>query len=116
MIKISVDEGYAFDFLSILTIKKDKTTNRQAGVYAFDTALSIIEQLGVTRYSEIIASREYKNLNKANELVFDLINKIRDGDDSISANQVDTANNLRFECKKDLQKRFFNTETKEIKI
>ncbi|MCX8519543.1 MAG: hypothetical protein ORN21_05370 [Methylophilaceae bacterium] len=112
MINLIVDEAYAFDYLSILHIKKNNTL---ADSINFDNcSATIISQVGHALYKTIIASEQYNNLIKANQLVYDQIEKVRMGN-KLDAKEVDDANMLRFKYKIELQKVFFNTELIEQK-
>jgi len=111
MINLSVDEAYAFDYLSILHVKKElnsKLTNNWQ--YCFS---SIENQVGKDLINIIINSNEYSNMIKANQITFDAVEKARYG--SITAKEVDEANMLRYKRKLELQAKFFNNELSESK-
>lgn len=111
MISISVDEAYAFDYLSILFIKKN--INSDCYDHWVDCYSYIENQLGKNKMIEIINSIEYIDLIKANQLTFDAVEKARYG--SITAKEVDQANMLRYDKKNQLQQKFFSKDIKEIK-
>jgi hypothetical protein len=112
MINLSVDEAYVFDYLSILQIKKNNTL---IDLRNFDNcATSIMSQIGKQLFNKVVASEQYANLVKTNQLVYDQIEQIRGGT-NLSAKEVDDANMLRFKYKKELQKIFFNTNLVEQK-
>jgi hypothetical protein len=108
MINLLVDECYAFDYLSILQVKRniDENKNKKAWKDCFDYIKS---QLGEEKFTEIIQSLEYNNLYKSNLLTFDAVAKARAGGD-ISAKEVDDCNMDRYHCKIKLQKAFFPNE------
>lgn len=109
MINLLVDEGYAFDYLSILQVKQNNNCrNNYEQVYQ-----SIMSQ--IPNMSQILESQEYQQMIQANQLTFELVDKARYGDNQITAKQVDEANMLRYNCKCKLQQRFFNTEVTESK-
>jgi len=104
MININVDEGYAYDFLAILNVKKNKALNNSQE--AFDVCDEHIKkQVGKELHLLILNSNEYKSLLKANEETFDAVEKARYG--SISAKEVDNLNMKRYHCKILLQNKFF---------
>ena len=115
MIDIAVDEAYAFDMLSILAVKYDKTEN-EGNLKKFNLFESEIEQkVGKGLFYDVVVSMEYSNLYHANLKLFELIDQIKT-DDSIKAKKIDDLNYARWEAKRDLQKKFFNQEIKEVKI
>lgn len=112
MISINVDEGYAYDFLAILNVKKNKALNNSEE--AFRICFKQIEnQVGPILHSAILNSNEYKSLLEANEETFNAVEKARYG--SISAKEVDNLNMKRYHCKISLQKKFFMTDASEQK-
>jgi hypothetical protein len=50
---------------------------------------------------------------EANQITFDAVEKARYGE--ITAKEVDQANMLRYQKKCELQKKFFNSNMKEVK-
>ena len=111
MINLLVDEAYAFDYLSILHIKKN--INQQVESSWKGCFNYIKEQIGENAMQEIIDSKEYYGMIDANQITFDAVEKARYG--SITAKEVDEANMLRYKKKCELQKKFFNSNMKEIK-
>lgn len=117
MIKLSLDEGYVFDILSILHVKMKKASNDNLNKVSSSfkaMEIEIISQIGEKKYAEVISSQEYNNLFKANEKTFNLVDKVKQ--DNGLAKEVDDANYERYLCKIDLQKKFFNNQISEIKI
>lgn len=111
MIKLYVDECFAFDYLSILEVKNsfDKKNQR-----AYENCYSNLkEELGI-KFDVIINSKEYKDLLLANEKTFYAIEKVRRGLD-ITAKEVDDCNMERYNAKVYLQKVFFSGDMAEIK-
>jgi hypothetical protein len=108
MIKIPVDEAYALDYLSILQVKSERlglknlTVNRDH----WRVLGSIIEQLDSDRSREIFSSSEYNLLYKTNQLLFDTIGTLREKG-GVTAEEIDKLNLKRFECKQELQRKFF---------
>lgn len=117
MINLLVDEAYAFDYLSILHIKKEKNKNIEN---TWEQCFSYIgKQIGVQKMQEVISSEEYEDLIKANQMTFDAVEKARRSDhfreSQITAKEVDNANMLRYQRKLELQGKFFNNILTEIK-
>jgi hypothetical protein len=112
MIKITVDEAYAFDYYSILHLKYN---NGYLSLETLQIAKNdLIENLGNEIAETILASDEYKEVYEANKLTFDAVDKAKD--DSVPASYVDKCNYKRMLAKKELQSKFFNTNLSEIKI
>lgn len=112
MVKISVDEAYAFDMLAISEIKR-------GGKSAIPQPLSVlvgelVNQLGQELFETVTDSAEYKHLHNANLYTFNLIETLR-RKDYVSPKKIDDANMMRFRAKEALQKKFFGTELTEIK-
>lgn len=112
MINIKVDEAYAYDYLAILDVKKKKNLNNSAKVFN-ECFLNIEKQVGDSLHAQIINSKEYENLLNANLQTFEGVEKARYG--LISAKELDNYNMQRYICKKELQKKFFNSEVLEQK-
>ena len=111
MINLLVDEAYAFDYLSILHVKKN--INQQVESSWKECFDYIKNQIGENTMQEIINSKEYHGMIDANQITFDAVEKARYGE--ITAKEVDKANMLRYEKTCELQKKFFNSNMKEIK-
>jgi len=111
MINLLVDEAYAFDYLSILHVKK--TVNTLVEKIWKDSFSNIEKQIGQKKMQEIIYSKEYQNMIEANQITFDAVEQARYG--KITAKEVDEANMLRYRRKKELQKKFFNKNLLEYK-
>jgi hypothetical protein len=111
MINLYVDEGYAFDFLSILEIKKNKSTQSMKNWQnCFDYLKS---QLPKNIFNLIINSQEYAHMIAINKKTFDAVEKARYG--QITAKEVDNANMERYFAKINLQNKFFSNKTTEEK-
>jgi hypothetical protein len=118
MIKISLDEAYVFDLLSILDLKRNKSTKKednQKHIENYNNLYDeISEQITDIKMHQIIKSQEYKDLVDINSKVFDLVDlgKDQEGLAKITA----MANYDRFILKNKLQKKFFKNPLKEAKI
>jgi beta-N-acetylglucosaminidase len=115
MIQLSVDEGYAFDKLSILQVKvdMDPTDSVRQGQY-FQCVEQIAGQISHMKFDEIISSLEYKDLYDANLQTFRLVDLAKE--DKVAASEVDRSNYRRHLSKARLQKRCFNEATTEVKV
>lgn len=112
MIKITVDEAYAFDYYSILHLKYD---NGYLPPEILQIAKNdLTDSLGEDLVTKILDSNEYNDVYEANKLTFDAVDKAKD--DSVPASYVDKCNYKRMLAKKGLQSKFFNTNLSEIKI
>lgn len=111
MINLQVDEAYAFDYLSILHVKKSINNNVEPAWK--DCFLHIQNQIGFPKMEQIINSKEYQNMIEANQITFNAVEKARY--QNISAKEVDEANMLRYKRKIELQKKFFNNNLIETK-
>lgn len=114
MINLPVDEGYAFDYLSILALKwaYDPTNKDKLNIFTLVTT-QIHNQLG-DLFLLIRESDEYKELASANRETFELVDLAKE--DKVKASDVDKANYKRYLKKIALQKKFFSTEITESKI
>ena len=78
MIKISLDEAYVFDLLSIYAVKIDNSEGdkKKQNLKNYELlAKEIQNEIGVAKFSEIIFSDEFKSLKDANQIVFDLVDR-----------------------------------------
>ena len=111
MINLNVDEAYAFDYLSILEIKKEKSSNNKQWL---DCCLYLQNQFESEKWLSIINSEEYKNMIKANLLTFDAVDKAKNNE--VTAQHVDYCNYQRHAAKQNFQKKFFTSDLSELKI
>lgn len=111
MISILLDEGYVFDYLSILEIKSNKNGDKRNYNLC---KKRIISQIGLYEFLEIESSEEYKELLEANLNTFNLVDAVK-SDPCLGA-EVDKSNYERFLKKQALQKKFFGSVGNEIKI
>lgn len=112
MVNLFVDEAYAFDYLSILEIKKNiNKENTKAWSFCYDY---LMKQFEYHRWMVMINSEEYKNMVKANFLTFDAVDKAKNN--LVTAQYVDQCNYQRYIAKKDFQSKFFNNNLNENKI
>ncbi len=97
------DEGFVFDYLAILQVKQYHMSGMTDHVDRCKA--NIKSQIGLSKFSEIYHSQEYKNLFDANMETFQAVEKARYGE--ISAKEVDDCNMKRYNAKVALQKKFF---------
>lgn len=118
MLQISLDEAYVFDILSIHHVKLDKASDNpdkyDVVKKSFDFLSDEIKnQIGEPTFLLILNSDEYINLKRANEIVFDLVDRANETELSrITAE----ANLNRFRLKTKLQDKFFSQKLTEIKL
>jgi hypothetical protein len=108
---ILVDGAYMMDYLSIIEVKLKAGLNVD-GDRHFEHAYN---QLGLDSLEKIVSSDEYITLRKANEDLFIAIESVRNQDGKIDVKEFDRLNQVRHECKKALQKKFFEGDLTEIK-
>ena len=116
MLKISVDEAYVFDMLSVFDVKlKNLTVEKLLKTIEkySDMREEVIDQIGKDKYNQITSSIEYQKMVYANQRVFDLIDESKN--DTGLAKITDDANYERYVAKMAFQKRFFETELTEVK-
>lgn len=115
MLYIDVDEGYAFDFLSILDVKKMKLgTSPSTEEYWNRVYVNLCDEIGKSTVDLILKSPEYASCVDANSKMFDLVDLAKA--DKVTARESDRGNYARCEAKKALQKKFFGNDISEIKI
>jgi hypothetical protein len=116
MIKITVDEGAAFDALSILDVKYE--SGKDAMLISANWHLlrnEIVAQIGEEKFNTIVESAEYKNLVRKNRETFHLVDEIGESGEGL-AKRAHSANMERYEAKKKLQKTFFTGKLREVKL
>ena len=117
-IKVSLDESYCYDMLSILLVKVKKASNEKREK-AFDNWLKMstemAAEIGNAKHSVVIDSVEYKNLYDVNDRLYDLVDAVKK--DPCLGKQLDDEVYNRYLAKKALQERFFpEVELKEQKF
>jgi len=116
MLKISLDEAYVFDMLSVFDVKiKNLDGEKLAKTIEkmSDMIEEVIEQISEEKYGKIVSSLEYKKMVEANQRVFDLIDQSKH--DTGLAKITDDANYDRHIAKMAFQKRFLDSELTEVK-
>lgn len=112
MIKITVDEAYAFDYYSILKLKKENGSDIDQVIDVIKS--DIINCIGEIKFDSIIKSKEYLNLYLSNKDTFEAVDKAKTN--QVLASYVDKCNYLRMIYKKELQTKFFLTDLSEVKL
>jgi hypothetical protein len=106
MINLEVDEGYAFDYLSILHVKNKKINCKKITELYKQCFAHVRSQINNDIFwNKILSSKEYKKLIFLNLKTFNAVEKARYG--TITAKEVDNLNMERFFAKKQLQEKFF---------
>ena len=112
MINLLVDEAYAFDYLSILEVKKEKS---KISNDTWNTChMYLKNQFDSQKWLSIINSEEYKDMIKANQLTFIAVDKAKNNE--VTAQYVDYCNYQRHVAKQNFQKKFFTSDLSELKI
>jgi len=112
MINLKVDEAYAFDYLSILEVKKIKSAKSHD---AWSDCLTYLKnQFSQEKWFLIINSEEYRKMIQANQLTFNAVDKAKNNE--VTAKEVDYCNFQRHTAKQNLQKKFFNKDLNEQKF
>jgi hypothetical protein len=114
MISLIVDESYAYDYLSILSIKDHKKKCSQSAENFKVCYKNIEAQVGTELHLKILNSNEYSDLRSVNSETFDAVDKAKT--DQVNASFIDSLNYKRYLCKKNLQDKFFDLPQKEDKI
>lgn len=116
MIKISLDEAYVFDMMSVFDVKIKKLTGEKLFTtlekYS-EMKEEVVNQIGFDKFNEIILSDEYKRMIDANCKVFELIDDSKN--DTGLAKITDDANYERHLAKMSLQEKFFENKLTEVK-
>jgi hypothetical protein len=112
MLNLKVDECYAFDYMAILFIKRNKSI--QALKTWEDCYRYIRDQLDEKFFNEIIDSKEYEDMIDANQKTFNMVERAKNN--SCTAMDVDKCNYGRHRAKEKFQEKFFGTPMSEIKI
>jgi len=112
MINLLVDEAYAFDYLSILEIKKNKNPKNYGNWFSCYTYLQ--NQFDNNKWTSMISSLEYKEMIKANQSTFEAVDKAKNN--LVTAKDVDFCNYQRHLAKQKFQQKFFNSNLSETKI
>jgi hypothetical protein len=112
MINLKVDEAYAFDYLSILYIKRNHSD--LALNSWIDCGEVLKSQLNIELYDSIINSPEYNLMIQANQKTFEMVDLAKE--DKCTARDVDKCNFERYKAKINLQNKFFKKSVSEVKI
>jgi hypothetical protein len=103
MIKLKVDEGYAFDYLAILEVKKNNNPDQTELWLNCSAYLS--SQFSKQFWHNLISSKEYEDMVLVNQKTFDAVDKARYGE--ITAKEVDDFNMERYNAKQRFMNKFF---------
>ena len=111
MITLKVDEAYAFDYLSILEVKKEKTNDSSEWL---DCMHHLASQFDFDFFQKMMFSEEYQDMIKANKLTFEAVDKAKTNE--VTAKDVDYCNFQRHLAKENFQRKFFGSNLSEKKI
>jgi hypothetical protein len=112
MLNLIVDEGYAYDFLSILHVKVIKKICDENLYKKYFSQIEL--QVGVHLHKLITNSKEYKDCIQINEDIFNMVDLAKS--DQVSASTVHNLNYKRYNAKITLQKTWFpSSQTTEAK-
>ena len=114
MMKIEVDEAYAFDMLAIMELKAEYSPTDMNKIIKEEFLKTIRKQLGNELTSDIRASYEYSQLLDANRKAYLLVDRIF-ADEEFSAHLVHNANMERYQWKRKIQHNFFGQDLNEQK-
>jgi hypothetical protein len=112
MVFLNVDEAYAFDYLSILEVKKIKTAKSYDAWN--ECYIYLKNQFTEDKWFLMINSEEYRKMIEANQLTFEAVDKAKNNE--VSAKEVDYCNFQRHSAKQNFQKKFFNKNLTEEKF
>lgn len=128
-LKCSKSAANWFDDLSVMNVKIVMSNDNYLKEKNRETFEKLGEeiriQVGDKLYRAILESKEYRELFKLNEEIFELIDLLRQTKSEDPHNykllskcgvKIDKKNTERFFAKKELQSRFFDSEIKEIKL
>lgn len=127
---IDQDPGKILDELAILNVKLEKSSGleKDKNIDNFtQLARQIIDNIGKTKYDEILNSDEYHDLYRENLEIFMLVDRLNGLKkphilmipDKVLAKiaiEINDRNYNRYLAKIAIQKKFFNTEISEVKI
>ena len=118
MIKISVDESFGYDLLSIAQVKYRKTVSNATLANLSRLLEEMATQVESSIHAQILSSPEYASLKQANQDLFDIFDEMKlPGKTECFDLKADRLNYRRHECKIALQKRFFpNSPLTEVKL
>lgn len=118
MIKISVDESFGYDLISIAQVKFLKSPSN-ATIANLERLLGEMEsQIDPLLHKQVLSSPEYADLREANLYLFDIFDEMKRPDKTECYDlKADRLNYRRFECKRALQAKFFpQSALTEIKL
>jgi hypothetical protein len=107
--------GFHYDYLSILGVKHDKTSNPKALEDYKQCCIDLRTQIGDEKFESMLHSNEYLELYEANSCLFDLVDAIKK--DKSLGQALDAQVYVRWQKKKALQEKFYpESEYSEIKV
>jgi hypothetical protein len=98
MILLPCDEAFAFDYLAILYTKRDRNLAVEKEIKKVEMSL----KAQIHNIDDVLASKQFDVLSKANESTFDAVAKA-------GKTPVQIANHARYKAKQSLQRKFWPT-------
>ena len=114
MLKITVQEAFAFDLLSIYLLKVIKNSSDINNENYSRLLQELYFELGVQKVNTILNSIEYRELFQTNQNIFELVDKVKFN--PCLGKKLDTENFTRYQKKQSLQKKYFNSIFTEQKF
>lgn len=117
MIKISVDEGAAFDILSIACIKAVMNPQNSDGDANMEKIwYEICVAIGREIATKVISSPEYRELMEANTKIYVKIDSLKIFERVGDAKVIDELNHSRYVAKQKIQQKYFGSNLTEQKF
>ena len=118
MIKVSVDEAYAYDMLAILTVKEEAAPSDESAINRESLWIDILLEVGGDIHAAVMASPEYQRMIEVNQQLFSTIDALKVPMLARDAGaDIDRLNYQRYLAKRALQEKFFpNTPLTERKV
>lgn len=114
MIKLLVDEAYAFDYLSILEVKSTKKDDQKLKNTLDSCKENIAAQISKDLFDSIFQSIEYEKLFEVNNKLFEAVDLAKEN--LVTAKYVDDLVYERYLAKTQLQNKFFKEAVTEVKM
>lgn len=114
MVRLRVDDSYAFEYYCILLVKKHFNPNDAISLQIEICKNRLVEQLGSGRFQKIVESAEFTEMFNVNCDTFRAVDLAKQ--DKLKASEVDAMTYKRKIAKDALQKAHFDVENLEVKI
>lgn len=114
MIKLCVDESYAFEYYCILLVKYQKLYLPELISQIKIQKQNLISQIGEPMFNAVCSSDEFKKMIETNIFTFDMVDKAKEN--LVKASEVDKCSLMRKQAKDALQEKFFSSHNLETKM